>query len=423
MFVFRSLTKGRKLALLAVLLFLVSFISLTWVQFRQYHQLSEAVNGIDYQSRWTYVSLNVEYHRLARALDQQLDARRSPAPETLRLRYDVFVSHVNQIKGGSYRDALETDPSHQRALADLSAFVHEADHYLGPDVSQALDTAALRKLSAQLDALREPLHDMLVLTNQHNGDTVDLMRADVRQQIIYNMVLTTLQSLLAVGLVLAVVYQTRRRMQSQTALALAQSNVLSNFERHERELEQRIALRTAELEVANQELAALSVTDSMTGIANRRRFDTALAEEWRRATRTGQPLALAMVDVDWFKRYNDHYGHQKGDDCLRQVARLLDAHLRRSGDVAARYGGEEFAFIAPNTDAPTAVGMAESFSRALVTMGIAHEVSQFGCVTVSIGIAVVLPTDAQTPEFLLAQADQALYQAKDAGRNRVVLAS
>jgi len=190
----------------------------------------------------------------------------------------------------------------------------------------------------------------------------------------------------------------------------------------ERGLEARVRQRTHELEDSNSKLATLSQTDGLTGIANRRRFDEVFAAEWSRAGRSGQSLALAMLDVDYFKAYNDTYGHQCGDDCLRAIANLLGKNVRRVGDLAARYGGEEFAFIAPMTDSDSALGIAETIRRALEQLNLPHAASPFHVVTASIGVAVVIPGKSDTPQGLLQMADAALYQAKQQGRNQVVLA-
>jgi diguanylate cyclase (GGDEF)-like protein len=190
----------------------------------------------------------------------------------------------------------------------------------------------------------------------------------------------------------------------------------------ERELELKVRERTRELEESNGKLATLSATDGLTGIANRRRFDEVLAREWGRARRAEEPLALALLDVDWFKKYNDHYGHQSGDDCLRTVAQILQVNIRRSVDLVARYGGEEFAIIAPATGEASALRIARTIAQALADAGLPHATSAFGVVTVSIGVAVLVPTGTMTAETLVTQADAALYQAKEQGRNRVVMA-
>ncbi len=174
---------------------------------------------------------------------------------------------------------------------------------------------------------------------------------------------------------------------------------------------------------ANAVLAQLASRDGLTGLANRRTFDEVLDTEWRRAQRLQQPLALLMLDVDHFKRYNDTYGHLGGDDCLRRVAQAIDKQVARPGDLAARYGGEEFAVILPNTDATGAVNLATRIRESVAAMGMLHPQSALQRVTVSVGAAVLAPTPApdQRPAALVAKADQALYQAKHQGRDRVCI--
>ena len=137
-------------------------------------------------------------------------------------------------------------------------------------------------------------------------------------------------------------------------------------------LEKKVAERTCDLEIANRKLEELSATDGLTGIANRRRFDEALLYEWRRAKRSQQSLSLAMFDVDWFKKYNDFYGHQAGDECLRILAGILEKHACRVGDLAARYGGEEFVLIAAETNAAAMLNIAESIRKSLDIIGNLH---------------------------------------------------
>lgn len=191
---------------------------------------------------------------------------------------------------------------------------------------------------------------------------------------------------------------------------------------HTDHLEQEVAVRTAELELANRELAKLSITDGLTGVANRRYFDEVLAQEVARTRRLQQPLALILLDVDEFKKYNDHYGHPAGDQCLIQVARLLKSNTQRPSDLAARYGGEEFAVIAAHTDTHDAWALAEVLRSKIEQLGIPHGVSTAGVVTASLGVAVFIPDDAHSAMQLIQMADEALYRAKKQGRNRVELA-
>lgn len=187
-------------------------------------------------------------------------------------------------------------------------------------------------------------------------------------------------------------------------------------------LEQLVTARTGELEESNRKLAALSTTDGLTGVSNRRGFDAALETEWRRAERTGQALALTMLDVDFFKKYNDRYGHLAGDACLREVANLITTHGRRTTDLVARYGGEEFALLAAATNATDAFGAANGICTELVRLALPHEDAPSGIVTISAGIAVLTPGEHNTPEMLVRLADEALYRAKQKGRNQALLA-
>lgn len=168
-------------------------------------------------------------------------------------------------------------------------------------------------------------------------------------------------------------------------------------------------------------LNELSLTDALTGLANRRAFDTRLAQEHARALRHGKGLALLLVDVDLFKAYNDFYGHPMGDLALKKIANVLQQSVRQTPDFAARIGGEEFALLLPETDLAGAQHTAERIHANLRAMGIAHAASSVGtCMTLSLGIAIVKD---ETAESLVKRADLALYQAKESGRNRTQLAA
>jgi len=186
-------------------------------------------------------------------------------------------------------------------------------------------------------------------------------------------------------------------------------------------LEQRVAERTAQLEDANRKLATLSITDGLTGLANRRHFDEVLRTECARAMRSSQPLAVIMLDVDYFKKYNDRYGHQAGDACLIRVAQALAAGMRRASDLTARYGGEEFSIVLPNTGADEAREIGEALRGAIEALAIDHAGAAAAQVTISVGVAIQSGPDAADPDALMRLADAALYRAKGAGRNCVVL--
>ncbi len=169
-------------------------------------------------------------------------------------------------------------------------------------------------------------------------------------------------------------------------------------------------------------LEHFSTTDGLTGIANRRRFDEFLDREWRRATRTQTPLSVILADVDLFKAYNDRYGHQLGDECLKTVAQTLQQTAKRATDLVARYGGEEFAIILADTDLTSALCVAELAQKAMADAALPHEASHVsGQVTLSMGVAMATPArDATGSIPLVAQADRSLYLAKHRGRNCVV---
>lgn len=194
------------------------------------------------------------------------------------------------------------------------------------------------------------------------------------------------------------------------------------------------------LKQKTDELRRLMAQDALTGIANRRAFDDALVQEWRRAWRTGEPLSVLIMDIDHFKQFNDTYGHLAGDECLRKVAQALAHSARRAGDFAARYGGEEFVFILPHTKATDAHAFAEQVCMRVRDLAIPHRDSiTVPVVTLSIGLATLvascsngaervspcsacslMPSCEAAPSTLVEQADQALYVAKQQGRNRVV---
>ena len=185
------------------------------------------------------------------------------------------------------------------------------------------------------------------------------------------------------------------------------------------------ARKTAEEELnrAFRLVENLAMQDGLTGIANRRRFEEKMDEEWRRAMRDRSLLSVLMIDVDHFKLYNDLYGHVVGDSCLRQIAMATQRVIHRSSDLFARYGGEEFVVVLPNTDSNGALLVAEQIRRAVESLGLPHSGNPNGLVTVSIGCATQTLAHDSVPTAPVDAADQALYQAKSAGRNRVEMAA
>ncbi|MBP1627270.1 MAG: diguanylate cyclase [Holophagaceae bacterium] len=191
-----------------------------------------------------------------------------------------------------------------------------------------------------------------------------------------------------------------------------------------RNLEQVVEIRTRELQSLNRTLEAMSLTDGLTGIANRRKFDATFEAEWNRAIRTDTPLALLLMDLDQFKAYNDELGHQAGDHCLQQIARTMAECLQRSGELVARYGGEEFVALLPGADRAEAFRQAERIRTSVEGLAIPHPTgTPEGIMTVSIGISAHPLSEMDSQEGYLREADQALYSAKHQGRNCSVVAT
>ena len=192
------------------------------------------------------------------------------------------------------------------------------------------------------------------------------------------------------------------------------------LQEHHRELQGLVEERTQALALAHEQLQLISTTDGLTGIANRRHFDQALAHEWARAQRAHAPLALIMLDVDVFKHFNDHYGHLAGDACLQTLAlTLVQTCAQREGVLVARFGGEEFMVLMPGADVAAAAEVARQIQKAMAQLALPHEGVAGGVVTLSLGIASIRPERDQPAQDLLRQADLAMCRAKQARRNRI----
>jgi len=205
----------------------------------------------------------------------------------------------------------------------------------------------------------------------------------------------------------------------EDTVAIAIGNVM---EMHRLKMEN---LRLVEdLARMNRELERLSLLDGLTGVANRRHFERTIQQEWSRASREQTPIAVVMIDIDFFKAYNDTYGHQQGDLCLQQVAAALSAGLKRPSDFIARYGGEEFVAVLPDTGLDGARRLAEAMRENVVNLGLEHRASRVcPLVTASLGFASAIPGRESAPAELIKNADEALYAAKQGGRNRAQSAS
>jgi diguanylate cyclase (GGDEF)-like protein/PAS domain S-box-containing protein len=173
-----------------------------------------------------------------------------------------------------------------------------------------------------------------------------------------------------------------------------------------------------QLQEAYNTVESLAVTDALTGLANRRHFDQYLTTEWRRSMRVHAPLSLLMIDADFFKLYNDTYGHPRGDNGLKQIAEAIQDVVSRPGDLIARFGGEEFVVVLPSTENEGALQLAREVCESMSKRGLPHSASPFGIVTISVGCATMVPSLGQHAMSLVESADSALYKAKHSGRNQ-----
>lgn len=204
-----------------------------------------------------------------------------------------------------------------------------------------------------------------------------------------------------------------------SALAFIISRVVFTMQVHNFRNARVIAEQKLELAASNEMLQRLSFLDPLTNIANRRYMQMVLEREWKLQARTSRPLAAIMIDIDWFKLFNDTYGHQAGDDCLKRVATALEAAVKRSTDLVARYGGEEFIVLLPQTDLQGAACAGKRLMKAIQSLNIENSGSPIGRVTVSMGIASCEPFPDVGYEELIRSADYALYEAKLFGKNRI----
>lgn len=209
---------------------------------------------------------------------------------------------------------------------------------------------------------------------------------------------------------------------SQSAAAMENALLFEQLKDYSHTLEKKVAERTAALKLANEELHRYATLDGLTQVANRRRFDEYLMSSWQKLAEEKLPLSLILCDVDYFKLYNDTYGHQAGDDCLQQIALAIDRAVKNPNYLVARYGGEEFAVILPKTSAKGSLHIAETIKIEIEWLKIPHVRSKAGnYVTVSMGVCSIIPTANQLPEMLIAVTDEGLYEAKKLGRDRIIL--
>lgn len=218
------------------------------------------------------------------------------------------------------------------------------------------------------------------------------------------------------------VQETNQLLAKRTSELQQRTEELEKVNQQLKYLKKQLEQRTVALETANKELKRLNALDGLTLIANRCCFDEFLIEKWYRLAQEQQPLSLIFADVDYFKNYNDHYGHLAGDECLRQIAQGIDKIVKDSSYLVARYGGEEFVILLPNVQVKETIQIAENIKKTILLLKIVHAKSPINdYVSLSMGIASLIPDQNLYPEQLVKMADEALYQAKYQGRNRIVV--
>lgn len=323
-----------------------------------------------------------------------------------RKRAEELATRLGRLVDASFNEIYVFDAqtlcfvqANQGALRNLGYSLEELRAMTPAD----LKPYEREEFEALLEPLREGRSEVVVFETRHRRKDGSEYPVEVRLQ---------LSRTERPPVFMAVVQDISARKEGESEL----QETLEALARAKRDAEE----ANEQLAQSNMELMRLAQIDGLTGIANRRYFDDYLRNEWRRAARAGGLISLVLADVDHFKLYNDHYGHQAGDDCLRRVASALCEQLGRAGDLLARYGGEEFVLVLPETPAEGARAIAESMRGAVQRLGLPHAASPTaGCVTLSLGVATLEASTGTVPELLVAGADRALYEAKKGGRNRV----
>lgn len=326
---------------------------------------------------------------------------------------------------GTLLSVIETDGAARVLLVDDQLIVHEAFRRM----FDGIEDVTLRSCSEPLKALTEAtqfkptviLQD-LVMPGMNGLMLLSQLRSDPITRSVPIIVLSTNEDpkikseAFAIG---ASDYLVKFPDRIEL-LARVRAHSRSYLAQQQRDQAYReLRMLKIELERKNAELESLSCRDGLTGVLNRRAFDDYLNKEWLRCLREGTNLGLLLVDIDHFKDYNDNYGHQEGDECLRRVAFALGGALKRPSDIVARYGGEEFAVILPDTKSDGCMMIGEALRMGVVDLQVAHAHSSAADhVSISVGVASMQPQPGQTPAELVRVADKALYEAKAQGRNR-----
>lgn len=322
------------------------------------------------------------------------------------------VVFVSAYSGEECKQLINLHTDAALILLDVVMETNDAGLRLVKYIREELDNHQIRIVLRTGNSGEAP-EDSVIL----NYDINDYkLKVDLTRQ---NLLTTLLASLRAYRDIITIEHQKIKLAQALEKLQESQIQL----EEYAVTLEKKIAERTSALETANLKLQRLATIDGLTQVANRRCFDEYWLQQWILLQEEKQPLALVIMDVDYFKNYNDHYGHLAGDECLRQVAQGISKLLMRPQDLVARYGGEEFVVILPHTPIEGAKKFAEGVISIIYDLNLVHAKSQVSDrITLSIGVACVVPNDDLSWEVPISLADRALYEAKQKGRNRIVLA-
>lgn len=322
------------------------------------------------------------------------------------------VVFVSAYSGEECKQLINLHTDAALILLDVVMETNDAGLRLVKYIREELDNHQIRIVLRTGNSGEAP-EDSVIL----NYDINDYkLKVDLTRQ---NLLTTLLASLRAYRDIITIEHQKIKLAQALEKLQESQIQL----EEYAFTLEKKIAERTSALETANLKLQRLATIDGLTQVANRRCFDEYWLQQWIMLKEEKQPLSLILMDVDYFKNYNDHYGHLAGDECLRQVAQGISKLLMRPQDLVARYGGEEFVVILPHTPIEGAKKVAEGIISIIYGLNLVHAESQVSDrVTLSIGVACVVPNADLSWEVPISLADRALYQAKQEGRNRIVLA-
>ncbi len=362
-----------------------------------------------YSNRLTQLALEEEHRRHASTLASAIDAIITTDAEGHIIEYNpsaskLFSFDLRPVVGQDIMELIIPEEYQEQHLNAMK-LSNQKQHYVGKGRFEAV--------AQTIEGRRFPVEITIVRIMQQQLHTYTAFLRDISERKAHEESIRSAKRQL----------EMRVNQRTQELLKINQNLQEQIVERVH--TEERLKIAQEELEASNRKLAEHAAKDSLTQIANRRAFDTRLNEEWRRCQRSGEPLALIMFDIDFFKRFNDNYGHLAGDECLRRIGELLQQghYAQRASDLVARYGGEEFVVILSAATLSSAINIGEQIRHDIEKLQISHEFRGDDLqpvITVSLGAATLHPQHHNTPENLIAAADDALYRAKLLGRNRLI---